>query len=336
MRPIPDRELVLTDENDFFKTRVYVDTLNRLVEDADASESHTIGLFGGWGTGKSSIVRTLRNHLEKQEKIAVITYDAWKYSNDAFRRSFLLEIKNQLGLDPKASFEEFYYDKVEDIGHNIRIRKLPFWFTSPLILLGLSIILISFFASENSIQKALGIFSGVGITLFTLLLQFVLQNLFITYKISQTRQKLFSPEQFEQVFREAVEEVTSRKRCTTEWIKQIWSVEKKVDKIVIIIDNIDRCHKQLSTQLLLTVKNFLEMPRCVFVIPIDDEAIKSHLDFNHSEGEEFLRKFFSTTIRIKKYSPQDLSLYRRDFLSFIIDDFTKVLEMPCILAYNGF
>ncbi|GAI18265.1 unnamed protein product, partial [marine sediment metagenome] len=119
MQHIPDKELVLTDENDFFNTRVYVDTLKRIVEDADISETYTIGLFGGWGTGKSSIVRTLGKKLEKQEKIAIVTYDAWKYSNDAFRRSFLLEIKNQLGLDPQASFEEFYYDKAEDIDHKI-------------------------------------------------------------------------------------------------------------------------------------------------------------------------------------------------------------------------
>ncbi len=217
-----------------------------------------------------------------------------------------MEIKNQLGLDPQASFEEFYYDKAEDIDHKIRIQKIPIWFTLPIILISLSIVLFSFFALETSIQMFLGIFSGVGMIFFMLLFQFVLQNLFITYKISQVKQKLFSPEQFEHVFKEAIEEVTKPKRGALEWFKQVWSTEKKVDKVVIIIDNIDRCHKQLALQLLLSIKNFLGLKKCIFIIPIDDEAIKNHLDFNHSEGEEFLRKFFSTTIRIKKYSSQDL------------------------------
>ena len=30
------------------------------------------------------------------------------------------------------------------------------------------------------------------------------------------------------------------------------------------------------------------------------------------------------------------SLYKRDFLNFIVIVFIKVLEMPCIFAYKGF
>jgi len=56
MRFIPDKEINLY-EDDLLGTRTYVEALVDIVKMCDTP--FTIGLLGGWGSGKSSIVKTL-------------------------------------------------------------------------------------------------------------------------------------------------------------------------------------------------------------------------------------------------------------------------------------
>ena len=82
----------------------YVDTLTESVKNAPEGKSFNIGLFGEWGSGKSSIIRTFKKKIESETKangkqVRVITYDAWKYANDSFRRMFLLQMQTEPGFD---------------------------------------------------------------------------------------------------------------------------------------------------------------------------------------------------------------------------------------------
>ena len=43
----------------------------------------TIGIFGEWGTGKTSLMNSIRQELGKDENnIKTIWFDAWKYENE--------------------------------------------------------------------------------------------------------------------------------------------------------------------------------------------------------------------------------------------------------------
>lgn len=48
-----------------------------------------IGLLGGWGSGKSTVVRQIEKKFDGGEHIHFFTYDAWLHQNDPPRRSFL-------------------------------------------------------------------------------------------------------------------------------------------------------------------------------------------------------------------------------------------------------
>ena len=89
---IPDREIVLSKDTDLLNTSTYADNLTNLIQQAPKEQVFTIGLFGSWGSGKSSIIETSKKNLTCSEdvKVKFITYDAWKYANDSFRRMSLL------------------------------------------------------------------------------------------------------------------------------------------------------------------------------------------------------------------------------------------------------
>ena len=94
---IQDNERVLNSSNDLLKTGVYAENLVKVIENTPKNKVFTIGVFGGWGTGKSSIIRTAQETIEaKHNKVRFITYDAWKYANDSFRRMFLLKVQQEL------------------------------------------------------------------------------------------------------------------------------------------------------------------------------------------------------------------------------------------------
>ena len=77
MKPfIQDTERILNSANDLLKTGIYAENLVKVIENTPKDRVFTIGLFGGWGTGKSSIIKTAQNTIEKKHSdVKFITYD---------------------------------------------------------------------------------------------------------------------------------------------------------------------------------------------------------------------------------------------------------------------
>jgi len=251
MKFIPDKEINLY-KKDLLGTRTYVDTLVDIIKTCDTP--FTIGLLGGWGSGKSSIVKTLQEKFnnDTNSKIKVFIYDAWKYSKDSFRRTFILELLNYFNLD----FEK-------------------------------SIIKEKLYLTESQVTE------------------WGLSKIF-TYKrsFSKTFGPIIHPEQFERIFIEIVNKITSKPLKKWRYIKS--EPNLTCQKLVIAIDNIDRCHKELAVEMLLTIKNFLSIENVIFIVPVDEEGLKNYLKLSNQDANEFLRKLFNTTIKIKKFTEADL------------------------------
>ena len=56
----------------------------------------TVGLYGQWGVGKSSICKLVENEFQNSEEYEVFYFDTWKYERDSFRRQFLIELDNDI------------------------------------------------------------------------------------------------------------------------------------------------------------------------------------------------------------------------------------------------
>ncbi|MBZ4651121.1 P-loop NTPase fold protein [Thermosipho sp. (in: thermotogales)] len=285
---IADKAIDLT-KDDILGTNIYVDTIEKIIENYPTP--CTIGLFGSWGSGKTSIVKTLKEKVnnKKNTRLKVSIYDAWKYSNDDFRRTFILELKRSYGLKTNKEEEIFYKDKVEDIKIKPKIDLYFFLFFT--IISIISIFSGYLFWGSGFFLTLIGSFS-LG-TLFSFVFSILRQGV-IYYKTSLVTSKLFAPEQFEEKFKETIEEIKNK---------------EKIDQVIIVIDNIDRCHKEQILEILLSVKNFLEIPDVIFIIPIDDDGLRSYLKMPVAEANEFIRKIFNTAIYLKNYTSNELYDY---------------------------
>lgn len=74
-----------------------IEAVMRLIcDNADRGPGFTVGVFGPWGSGKSSILRAVRQRLEKGEnasKFIVVPFEAWRYGDS---KLLMLELLRQL------------------------------------------------------------------------------------------------------------------------------------------------------------------------------------------------------------------------------------------------
>ena len=291
---IPDNEIVLQDENDILGTRPYVEALSQIIKDCDPSL--TIGLMGGWGTGKSSIVKTLQAKFnnETNSNIKVFIYDAWKYSKDSFRRTFIMELSEYFKVPTKDMSKGFYKDENKEVEVRIGFSKGLWWLYLMIFLPAIVVItLIMYLNIANGIRAIISLFAIVNSLLILLF-----KNSLVKYNTFVVTPHLFAPEQFEKVFKDKISKIVKK---------------EKLKKIVIVIDNIDRCHKERAVELLLAIKNFLETEKTIFIVPIDKKTVIEYFISSQDDpttsqenANEFFRKIFNTTITIKEFSGREL------------------------------
>lgn len=309
VRYIEDEEINLQNK-DYLNTKVYADSLKKTIDSLSGDKSYTVGLFGGWGTGKSSIINTVKEAYknEKNHDIAFVTYDAWQYVNDSFRRMFLLKMQQELKYDQTDLMKKFYINESQkvDYKYTFSLKKLSIMF---FILLAVACVLV--FSDVIDYKAKIGIAAACSIANISILMCF---RSFEKFDISITKPYLFAPEQFQECFSEIVNACFS-----SDTIKKVMNFlrigngsARGLKKLVIVFDNIDRCHHDLAYSLLTDIKTFLAPinKNVIFVIPVDDVALKKNFKdemcSEDKEKEEFLRKFFNTVIRIKPYAEMDM------------------------------
>ncbi|GGG98339.1 hypothetical protein GCM10011416_15560 [Polaribacter pacificus] len=296
-----------------------VSTLEKVV--LKSPESFTIGLYGDWGSGKSSIAETLQSKL-KTKNIPLIIFDVWKHEGDALRRTFLKDIDKKLSSD---YFGKNYYKKGFELeknleyeinvetkdGYEFKGKKflknmlvIVLFVIIPLILvfsgfLGIGNLLeIEDFSFDSLFDKLVKIIGGLTIPV---VFWFKYSNSFIVEKKTVIRKsKIKDPIEFEKSFNRILDNLSD-----------------KVEKIVVVFDNLDRVSGSKAVEIISTIKTFLEpvdkenKKDVVFIIPCDAVAIKKHLAnvFTVKDtqyADEFLRKFFNTIIWIPQFYDTEL------------------------------
>ena len=338
MNFIIDKEINLAHDGeeqkvDLLHTKRYADLLIKSVKDAPNGEPYTIGLFGEWGSGKSSVIKTMTDSINADpelKKVKVVTYDAWKYAGDSFRRMFLYELRNALGMGESPLMQRFYVNET----HETKIKTSVNWKKVGIVVAFVSLSVIAVWIIDTLLGKEVAIPTTIAlIALLFSLYSFIFDQL----KVSVNKPLLFAPEQFEACYKEMV-------GCATKWDRNKESALKWITlglhheqylRLVIVVDNIDRCQADKAYTLLTDIKNFLcKEFDVIFIVPVDIEALRKHIiksssDHQSLEADEFLRKFFNTSVWMKPYQNDEMydfayNLSTRNGLNFKPDTISLV------------
>lgn len=335
MNFIPDEERNFNEDKDFLDYSNYIFNLKNIIKSVPDT-SFTIGLFGGWGSGKSSIINTVKDEL-KDEKIKFITYDAWKYSDDSFRRSFLLNILQDLdsnsptdkfriikyvqmirnllyvkyfNISKKLSLKNDDYESYEFLNRDF-YNDIQKEVSSQLKIYPVSIILIIVIFYLLGYMRIKSLESLTGLIAVSALFVSILSLTQYNLKTQINEHFMFAPEQFDEYFKKLIKHMLHHN-----------SKDKKYNKIVFVIDNLDRCSGSEVIEKLKTIKTFLgDCNDIIFLIPLDDYSLKKYLfklksDKNNKDSydmnlfvNEFLRKIFDVSLRIKNMNNINIKEY---------------------------
>ncbi len=317
---LKDEPLTNLGNEDRFSHLAYVNLLSKAITELEPP--FTFGVFGSWGVGKTSIVNDLKDILrQSDDNIRAVVIDVWKYQADSLRRQFLYDLQQQLH-DQKALCK--CKDYVQEV-YEEHTKELPG--KQRLDLTRLKTLAIPLILSYGVVAALLWMLRGLGeedpikvllpalvapVTLY--LVSEFSRNVIVVPKDTITRPVYFSEDQFERKFGEIVKDA-------------------KCSKLVIIVDNLDRCSHELAVNTLSAIKTFLEPKgdkKCIFVIPCDDAAIKQHVKAAYGvrsndtqsgvtpEAEkyanEYLRKFFNSAVRIYPFLPEEIEPYIQHLL----------------------
>jgi hypothetical protein len=123
------------------------------------------------------------------------------------------------------------------------------------------------------------------------------------------------------------------------WVRydgtQIRAIQKKVKerRLVVFIDDLDRCAPELLPQLLLALRELLDLPGFTFVLAFDDEIVAQALiDKNPawSDGSDFLEKILDFRFHLPSITEKQKERLVRNamakYCAFVPQESTKKVE----------
>jgi hypothetical protein len=326
---IKNSKIFITDKalqdpaNDEFGHVDYAALIEKLV--LEQPTPFNIGIFGKWGVGKSTIVNLLKERLKdeiKKNKIKFLEIRVWKYDKNTLRRKFIVKIAEGLGLPIDTIYQEIYCDKEYEnalINFNdilsIILNKKSVVFWSLVISFSLWVVfrIVNIVGFDNDLLSL--IFLKIEQVLVLPLLISIIAWAYTIIREAKIKLKISkydSEEQFESKFIELIKNDKSTK--------------------IIFIDDLDRCSKEKVVKTIETIKTFLEVESCIFIIACDDEIIKKAINKTHElynefgidEGAEYLEKFFQYTFRIPPFLVSDMRKYVLNLLRRNNSDLLKL------------
>jgi hypothetical protein len=264
------------DAEDVLKRRGQAERILQRLKDEDCPPA--LGIYGGWGTGKTSVLNLLKliNEVDQLEPtLHIERIDAWKY-----------EGAGNLFVPVVATLKRMAGS----------LRDAPAWYAS-----AKRVLTVTALASLSSLAKQA---SGLGLAEIQELyaqteensLRFKWENL--TDEIRET----------EKAFQKLVEAALPR---------------GGQHRLVLCIDNLDRCAPENVVGLLESVKNFVGVENCVWVFAMDSGVVASYIN----------RKYAGTSMDGNSYL--DKIIPEQVHLSLIVDQFGTEIRPLLQKAANG-
>ncbi len=244
----------------------YVETLADIIQTGNTPL--TIGVFGTWGSGKTSLMKMVKNKLPADFTVA--WFDAWKYDKEeTLWRAFILSVLTAIRSRIKEGQPTEDLDYLETMLYRaIEIEKAG-GVTIDLAKLGGAV-------AKGSVQLALSFIPGGAV-----LSEFVkkVQELgaeALTNEATDAIQRERTKIQIEQV--RFLEQFQNKFRILVEQ-----HISNNNGRLVVFVDDLDRCLPEKAIEVLEAIKLFLDAESCIFVLGLDQEVIARGIEMKYKE-----------------------------------------------------
>jgi hypothetical protein len=260
----------------------------------------TIGLFGDWGGGKSSILKILQAELESNDDCAVVYFNSWVFEGyEDAKSAILTALLNEIGKNKKLA---------SHIGEGIKsLLKRVDWMR----------------IAKLGATAGVAYFSGNPLPLYA--------NLFGNTdesKKSQNEAKTPDKEKsndlnFSDFIKDATKPIESIRTFRKDFEELIKSTRLK--SLVVLIDDLDRCSPERVIENLEAIKLFLNVENTAFVVATDHRIIENAIRVRYSKlfkeeafkGDgrgltfvnDYLEKLIQVPYTLPKLAPHEVRSY---------------------------
>ncbi|QLG88029.1 NTPase KAP [Chitinibacter bivalviorum] len=346
-----DREISSADK-DAFGHRHFAKALRSLIESENYSPPFSIGLLGGWGTGKSSIkelyTANLRddasrtNKLTRKDRYHCITFNAWRFGgkDQDIKRALLRHVFLELGGSEESLQDKLFhqFSEVKETPKSVRqlTRELLRAWMIPMLALTLAV--IGLFLLLGLGLYFLGINNPWAQALFipsvAFVYTYVLKNVKPTeVKATNLLTKITfpstTPEQYEEMLVKQIHEYKAGRATAL-----TGQSGKTCERLVVFVDDLDRLPADEMVLGLDAVRTFMEIPKdrlpkglgLVFVISCDEGKIADALAkgrrnadlpaavFNHFDARRYLDRVFQFRLEITPPPRHDMRAFATSHL----------------------
>jgi len=274
----------------------YVNTLAGIVLDPQTHTPLTLGIFGDWGSGKTSLMLQLKDKVtsgkEGRPTHRAVWFNAWKYNQEqALWRALLLALLDDLerliprdpppgaadGTEPERLLtvlrQALYRDAAWTEKGAVRADWTQALTAGAGLAFGLVLRSIGLGAVQEEALKAFG--KGESVSQVSQLVQ-----AFKREELVHEQAQLRSLEQFQANFARLVEML----------VRQEGAEQRK---LVIFVDDLDRCTPEKAVQILEALKLFLDVPGCITVLALSGKEIENAILLRYQgkvNPKEYLEK----------------------------------------------
>lgn len=256
----------------------------------------SLGIFGGWGIGKSSTLNLVESLLNEQaEKYLIVRFDAWFYQGfDDARAALMSVIVKALaeaapeGLKKKASGLIKRVNKARLLGLLVEGGAAALGFPT--------------FGVAGRLVEAGG--KAIGDDLGEKDRERAGED---AEKFAEKAGKLLDPA------KAPTEEITAFR---TEFGEVLAGLDRR---LVVFIDNLDRCLPKNSIQTLEAIRLFMFLPNTAFVVAADEDMIRHAVSEHFKDpGDRLVTDYLDKLIQVPVNVPRPGVLEIRAYLTMLI------------------
>lgn len=252
----------------------------------------TIGVFGDWGSGKSSVLRMVQSELETDESILCLSFNGWLFegyedAKTALMGTILDQITERRSLGPQAT------ELAKSLFQRVDLMKVA----------GL--------AWKHGSALAVGGPAALGLTLGGDALSIIREL------VAKGGDAL--PDQLKDLVKDAPATGQQVRQSVAGFRSEFSKLldETNIQKLVVVIDDLDRCNPDTIIETLEAIKLFLFVPKTAFILGADERLVKYAVRRRFPElpgenvevGRDYLEKLVQFPVRVPPLGRSEMETY---------------------------
>ena len=259
---------------DLLGFKVHADLLINVINDESVLPI-TIGVFGDWGSGKSSILQIVKEEFDKDDDkdSLCIYFNGWTFEGyDDAKAALHNSILKEMEDNKKISAE---------IRDTIKEKSKKLWKSIDWIR-GAGMVM------KNIAFPAVSAYFTGGLNLFPLTIQKLIEWGDSPEKIIEKLQSEEGKEIYKAFVKEGKVEDKNATNAVAEFRKDFSELLEATNfkRLVVIIDDLDRCSPERIIENLEAIKLFLNVPKTAFIIGADPRIVKYAIEYKYKNNKE--------------------------------------------------